>query len=63
QAVASDADATPEEKLAAKTTFEEAKASAVAARTAALTELGAAPVKPARPVKPTKPTKPVKPAR
>ncbi len=54
-------DASAEEKLAAKTTFEQAKTAAAAARTAAIEALGPAPVKPAAPVKPTKPVKPVRP--
>lgn len=54
-------DVAAEQKLAAKTAFDEAKASALATRKAAIAALGPAPVKPAAPVKPTKPTKPVRP--
>lgn len=54
-------DASAEDKLAAKTTFEQAKSSAAAARSAAIEALGPAPVKPAAPVKPTKPVKPARP--
>lgn len=59
QAIAGEA--TAEQKLAAKTTFDSAKAAAAAARAAAIAALGAAPLKPAAPVKPTKPVKPTRP--
>ncbi|CAB4627621.1 MAG: hypothetical protein F2599_05310 [Actinobacteria bacterium] len=52
---------TAEQKLAAKSAFEQARTTATAARTAALSALGTAPVKPAAPVKPTKPVKPSRP--
>jgi hypothetical protein len=59
QAIAGEA--TAEQKLAAKTSFDSAKAAAASARAAAITALGTAPLKPAAPVKPTKPVKPTRP--
>jgi hypothetical protein len=61
KAVRSNPSASPEAKLAAKTTFEAAKTAAVTARQAAITALGTAPVKPAKPEKPTMPVRPVRP--
>ena len=54
-------DAKTEQKIAAKATFDQIKETALASRSAAIADLGPAPVKPAAPVKPTKPTKPVRP--
>ena len=54
-------EATTEQKIAAKAAFDQTRATALASRTAAIADLGPAPVKPAAPVKPTKPTKPVRP--
>lgn len=54
-------DVTTEQKIAAKATFDQVKETALASRSAAIADLGPAPVKPAAPVKPTKPTKPVRP--
>jgi hypothetical protein len=54
-------DATTEQKIAAKATFDEIRETALASRSAAIADLGPAPIKPTAPVKPTKPTKPVRP--
>lgn len=54
-------EATIEQKIAAKATFDEIKETALASRSAAMADLGPAPVRPTAPVKPTKPTKPVRP--
>ena len=54
-------DATTEQKIAAKATFDQIKETALASRSAAIADLGPAPVKPTAPVKPPKPTTPVRP--
>jgi hypothetical protein len=54
-------DATTEQKIAAKATFDQIKETAMESRSAAIADLGPAPIKPTAPVKPTKPTKPVRP--